>query len=149
MALGLLGVLILVGPSALLDVGANLWGQLAVIGAALSFAVTAIYVRVIFQKKSKSPLDSALDTLTRQLLISTVILFPFAWIIDQPWTLQPSMASVIAVFISSWGISITAMLLYYYLINTIGASATSTTLYLTPINGVFWGAVILSEPVTG
>ena len=40
------------------------------------------------------------------------------------------------------------MLLYYYLINTIGASATSTTLYLTPINGVFWGALLLSEPVT-
>jgi drug/metabolite transporter (DMT)-like permease len=55
---------------------------------------------------------------------------------------------VVAVFASSWGISMTAMLLYYYLINTIGASATSTTLYLTPINGVFWGAVILSEPVT-
>ena len=41
------------------------------------------------------------------------------------------------------------MLLYYYLINVLGASTTSSTLYLTPINGVLWGALILSEPVTG
>ena len=127
-ALGLLGTLILVGPSALLDVRANLWGQLAVIGAAFCFAMTAIYVRVIFQKKSKSSLDSALETLTSQLFIATAVLIPFALIIDQPWTLQPSFASVAAVFAASWGISMTAMLLYYYLINTIGASATSTTL---------------------
>jgi drug/metabolite transporter (DMT)-like permease len=81
--LGLLGTLLLVGPSILLNVGANLWGQLAVIGAALSFSVTAIYVRVIFQKKSKSPLDSALETLISQLFIATIVLLPFAWIIDQ------------------------------------------------------------------
>ena len=55
-SLGLLGTLILVGPSALLNVGADLWGQLAMIGAALSFAVSAIYVRVYFQKSTKSAL---------------------------------------------------------------------------------------------
>lgn len=126
--LGLLGTLILVGPSALLNVGANLWGQLAVIGAALCFSMTAIYIRVNFQKKSTSPLDSALETLTHQLFIATLFLIPFTLLIDQPWTLQPSAASVVALFASAWGTSITALLLYYYLINSIGASVASTTL---------------------
>ncbi|MGB0389604.1 MAG: DMT family transporter, partial [Ardenticatenaceae bacterium] len=146
--LGLLGTLILVGPSALRNVGANLWGQLAIIASALCFAVTAIYVRTTFQKKSESPLDSALETLTHQLFMSTLFLVPFAWVIDSPWTLQPSLASMAALLASGWGISITAMLIYYYIINTIGASVASSTLYLIPINGVFWGAMLLSEPVT-
>ena len=126
--LGLLGTLILVGPSALGDVGANLWGQLAVIAAALCFAMTAIYIRVNFQAKSGSPLDSPLETLTHQLFIATLVLIPFTLIIDQPWTLQPSLASVAALFASGWGTSIIALLLYYYIINTIGASVASTTL---------------------
>ncbi len=147
-SLGLLGTLLLVGPSALTNVGANLWGQLAMIGSALCFSISATYVRFQFQKKSESPLDSAIEALASQLLIATIILLPFAIIIDKPWTLQPSQASVMALFASSWGIRVCAMLLYYYLISKIGASAASTTLYLTPINGVFWGALILTETVT-
>ena len=146
--LGLLGTLLLVGPSALYDVGVHLWGQLAVIGGAFSLAVSAIYVRLHFRKKAESALDSALETLGSQFLISIVFLLPLTLLIDQPWTLQPSQASVIAVFISSWAIRIGAMLTYYYLIDMVGASTASTTLYLTPINGVFWGALILSETVT-
>lgn len=147
-SLGLLGTMLLVGPSALYDVGLHLWGQLAVIGGALCYAVAAIYVRLHFQKKAESPLDSALEMLTSQLLMSLVFLLPITLLIDQPWTLQPSQASVIGVFISSWVIRIGAMLIYYYLINVVGASTASTTLYLTPINGVLWGALLLSEVVT-
>lgn len=147
-SLGLLGTLLLVGPSALTNVGANLWGQLAIIGSALCFSISATYIRFQFQKKSGSPLDSAIEALASQLFIATIILLPFALLIDQPWTLQPNQASIIALFASSWGIRVCAMLLYYYLISTVGASTASTTLYLIPINGVFWGALILSEAVT-
>lgn len=147
-ALGLFGTLLLVGPSALNDVGLHLWGQLAVIAAVLSFAASAIYIRLQFQKKTESALDSALEALSCQMLLSIVFLFPLALLIDQPWTLQPSLASVGALFFSSWAIRVGAMLLYYYLINVVGASTASTTLYLTPINGVFWGALLLAEPVT-
>ena len=146
--LGLLGTLVLVGPSALLEVGTHLWGQLAVIGGAICYSITVIYIRVRFQHHDKPPIDSALETLTLQLIPATLLLIPFAWVVDQPLTLDPSAASIIALLASGWGASIVALILYYYLINAIGATVASTTLYLIPITGVILGAVILSEPVT-
>ena len=147
-ALGLLGVLVLVGPSALYGVALHLWAQLAIIAAALSYAVSAIYVRHHLQQQTQSVLNSILEATSSQFLVSIVFVLPLAFAIDRPWTLDPSLASVIGLFISSWVIMIGAILVYYYIINIIGASAASTTIYLIPINGVFWGALILSETVT-
>ncbi|MGB0387189.1 MAG: DMT family transporter [Ardenticatenaceae bacterium] len=150
-ALGLLGTLLLVGPSVLYDVGFHLWGQLAVIGATCSYAMSGIYVRLHLREQKqdeKDGMNALLKTISGQFLCSLAFVLPLTLLIDRPWTVQPSQTSLIALCISSWVITIGAALVYYHMINQVGASTASTTLYITPINGVFWGAVILSETVT-
>ncbi|MDX5475585.1 MAG: DMT family transporter [Bacillaceae bacterium] len=55
-------------------------------------------------------------------------------------------------FISIFGLgcigSGVAYLLYYYLINNGGAEFASTVTYLIPLTALFWGNVLLSEPVS-
>ncbi|WP_100333802.1 DMT family transporter [Bacillus alkalisoli] len=41
-----------------------------------------------------------------------------------------------------------AYLLYYYLINTGGAAFASTVTYIIPLTALFWGNILLGEPVT-
>lgn len=146
--LGLLGIFVLVGPSALSDVGLHLWGQLAVIAGAFSYAIAAIYIRRHLRDEKEEGLNPVLRAIISQFLCSQLFVVPLMIIIEKPWTIQPSQTSLMALALSSWVIAIGAALIYYYMINRVGAATASTTLYLTPINGVFWGAVLLSEPVT-
>lgn len=147
-ALGLLGILVLVGPSALRGVGANLWGQLAIIAAAFSYASAGIYARNHLQQRAQSRLNSILELMGCQYLTSSISLLPLLLLIDRPWTLQPSMESVIGLLVLGWVITIGGVMIYYYIIDVAGASVASTTVYLIPINGVFWGALILNEKIT-
>lgn len=157
--LGLLGIVVLIGPSALRGIGSHVWGQLAVIMASFLVAIAAVYASRYLKDEnqkdenqaassSDSKWTSIFKMASGQFIVATVSLLPLSLIIDQPWTLQPSAASITALFVLAWGITINAFLMYYYLINSAGASVASTSLYLIPINGVFWGAVILNEKVT-
>lgn len=157
--LGLLGIVVLIGPSALRGIGSHVWGQLAVIMASFLIAIAAVYASRYLKdenqkdenqaaRPSNSKWTSIFKMASGQFIVATVSLLPLSLIIDQPWTLQPSAASITALFVLAWGITINAFLIYYYLINSAGASVASTSLYLIPINGVFWGAVILNEKVT-
>ena len=126
----------------------NDWGQLAVIAGTFCYAIAAVYVRLHLRNEEQEGMNPVLRAISSQFLCSLPFILPFVIIIDRPWTIQPSQASLIALCLSAWVISIGAALAYYYMINQVGAATASTTIYLTPINGVFWGAILLSETVT-
>jgi drug/metabolite transporter (DMT)-like permease len=79
---GLVGVVFLLGPELLGDLGGNLLGQLSVLGAAICYAGSAIYGRR-FAARGVSPIIVA----TGQMSMATVLLLPFALVVDQPWNL--------------------------------------------------------------
>ena len=57
----------------------------------------------------------------------------------------PSIAAVVALGVGGSGV---AYLLYYYMMNTLGpVRATGVTL-LVPVTAVFWGVVLLHEPLS-
>lgn len=146
--LGLLGVVVLIGPSALRGLGAHLWGQLAVIMSSLLVAMTTIYARRHLRDQNQSTWNAILRLAGGQFTVAALSLLPFSLIIDQPWTLQASRASLTALFVIAWLLTMGAFLIYYYLINSAGASVAAASLYLIPINGVFWGALLLGERIT-
>ena len=74
-------------------------------------------------------------------------MLPLALIFEQPLSLAPdwrSIGSLIMLGVFSTGI---ATLMYFRLINTLGATTFAQINYLIPIMGVGWGALILHEQV--
>ena len=149
--LGLVGILVLIGPDALQGLGLNIWGQLAVIGGGFSYAVAAIYSRLLLrnsQSNDKSKWIPLLELMSGQLITGTLFILPLSLIVEAPWRLQPSVLSITALItLGLLGTSV-ATLVYVYLIDAVGATFASTVVYLIPLNGVFWGAYILKEIVT-
>jgi drug/metabolite transporter (DMT)-like permease len=136
--LGFLGVLTLIGPAALKGLGKDVVAQLAVMAAALCYAIAIIYGRRL---KQVPPLVSA----TGQLFCAAFLTLPMSLVFDAPWTLAPSFISVGALTCLSLLGTALAYLLYYYLLPKIGSTNLSLVTYLIPITGVFWGALLLGE----
>jgi drug/metabolite transporter (DMT)-like permease len=136
--LGFLGVVALIGPVALKGLGKDVLAQLAVMAAALCYAVAIIYGR---QLRQITPLVSA----TGQLFCAAFLTLPMILVFDHPWALSPSFISVAALTCLSLLGTALAYLLYYYLLPRIGSTNLSLVTYLIPITGVFWGSLLLGE----
>jgi drug/metabolite transporter (DMT)-like permease len=150
-SLGLMGVVVLIGPGVWQSLGRQVWGQLAVVGGSLSYALSAIYSRRYFQRtrlQADPRRMAALKITTGQFVSSTFLLVPLSFILEKPLLLQPSNASLVALLAQALPITLIPVVVYYYLIDQVGASYASITVYLIPINGVLWGALLLAEPIT-
>ena len=139
--IGLAGVVILVLPDlSRHGVSANFFGTLAVLVASLSYALNAIYQRTRMRKVS------LFDISIGQLAAATVFAVPLAIPSLSSVHVAPvSLAAVLALGAGGTGI---AYLLYYYVMNTLGAVRASGVTLLVPVTAVFWGAVLLHETVS-
>ena len=149
--LGLLGIVVLIGPNALSGLGGSLAGQLMVTGAAVSYAIGAILSRSYLRasrQRAVPPQLRALEIVTGQYAATAVLLILLAFTVEDPLALHPSLRSITALLISALPVSLTAVLVYYYLIDAIGASFSALSIYIIPIAGVIMGALLLGEPIT-
>jgi len=143
--IGLLGTIVLIGPEALKGLTGSTLGQLAVIGAAISYAFAAAYSRR-FKKWGLSPLMVA----TGQVTMATLILLPLMFIIDQPWlTLTISFEVLWAISGLAFFSTVIAYILYFRLIASAGATNAALVTFLIPISAIFLGVTILGETFTG
>ncbi|MCG6945881.1 MAG: EamA family transporter [Deltaproteobacteria bacterium] len=136
--LGFCGVVALIGPAALKGLGKDVLAQLAVMAAALCYAIAIILGRRL---QGVTPLVSA----TGQLCCAAFLTLPMILVFDAPWSLSPSFISLAALTCLSLLGTALAYLLYYYLLPRIGSTNLSLVTYLIPITGVFWGALLLGE----
>ena len=140
-ALGILGVIVLVGPGALSGGGA-IWGELAVIAASCSYGFGGVYSR---RFRDMSPLQAA----TGQMTGATVLLIPLSLLIDRPWTLAMPHLDVWAAWLAIALVNTAlAYALYYRMIANIGATYISLVTLLIPPIALLLGAVFLGEAVT-
>ncbi len=137
--LGLGGILILVLPQ-LLQGGAqaNVLGQLAVLLAALSYALAITYANR--HLTSQSPLHVSFGQLT----LAALLLAPLA-LAEDSWRAPLTYRSLAAVAVLGILGTAIAYLIYYRLIGQMGATFTSLVTYISPVFGVFWGRLILDE----
>ncbi len=82
--LGLAGVALLLGPDILLQADASVWGEVACLGAALSYAFAGIYGRR-FKTMGINPIEAA--AAAGQVTASAVLILPIMLAVDQPWML--------------------------------------------------------------
>jgi drug/metabolite transporter (DMT)-like permease len=140
MALGLAGVVLLVGWSVQAPAGMMLPATLACLGAALCYGVASVYV-----KRRMAGVPSFAVALYSQLAAAAVLapLLPF---VPRPGPLTPLViGNTLALALASTAL---AYLLYFRLITTIGPARALTVTFLVPVFGVLWGFVFLGEPVT-
>jgi drug/metabolite transporter (DMT)-like permease len=137
-ALGLAGLIVLVGPSVLYQLGTEGIRQLALVGAALCYSINAIFTRKL------THLDPIMLT---GLLVTLggVLLVPFGF---QDLVLNSGQWSV-----NAWtNVVILALLptalsgiLTFMLIGRQGATFFSQINYLVPLSGVLWGWALANE----
>lgn len=138
---GLSGVVILVLPDLTAHgVSGSLLGALAVVLASMSYAVSALFQRT--RMRGMNVYEQSFGQLAVTALFAIPIAAPA---IPHVHLSLLSMGAVIALGVGGSGI---AYLLYYYTMNTLGAVRATGVTFVVPITAVFWGAVLLHEPVT-
>ncbi|MEM6461894.1 MAG: DMT family transporter [Pseudomonadota bacterium] len=137
--IGLAGTVVLIGPSALTGLGAPLWAQLAIIGAALSYGFAAIYGK---QFGDLPPVVTA----TGQLTASSLIMIPIVLLIDRPWTgSMPSPEILVSIVLLAVLSTAFAYILYFSIIKRSGATNASLVTLIVPAAAILLGAAFLQE----
>lgn len=137
---GFLGVVVLVSRDFHSGgIHSNIWGQLAVLAATISYAVSATFSRK--HLRGQPPLLQA----TMVVLIADALVWLAIPIAERPFKL-PSL--FITWFALAWlGLlgSCVAYLLYFYLITTWGVTRASLVTYVFPVIGLLLGIIFLGE----
>ena len=142
--IGILGVSVLIGLDALKGITGSVFGQLAVLGAALSYAFAGVFARR-FKALGISPLMVA----TGQVTTAAIMLAPLALFIDKPWTLAiPPMPIIGAMLGLAFLSTVVAYILYFRLIATAGATNAALVTFIIPISAILLGVIILGETFT-
>jgi len=142
--IGLLGTIIIIGPEALKGLTGSMLGQLAVMGAAISYAFAGAYARR-FKKWGLSPLIVA----TGQVTMATLILLPVMLTIDKPWIdFAMPFDAIWAITGLAFFSTVIAYILYFKLIASAGATNAALVTFLIPISAILLGVTILGETFT-
>ena len=138
---GFAGVVVLVYPElAAHGISGDVLGALAVVLASLSYAVNALYQRR--KMRNVSIFEISLGQLAASALIAIPLAAPTFSQIHFRWL---SMAAVLTLGAIGTGV---AYVFYYYVMNHLGAVRAAGVTYLVPVTAVFWGALLLKEPVS-
>jgi drug/metabolite transporter (DMT)-like permease len=141
-ALGLAGMVMLIGPAALGIADSPLWAKLAVVAAAISYGFAASFGK---RFKGISPRLTA----TGQLTASTLIMLPMAFIVDRPWTLPVPPVDVIAAILALALVSTAfAYLVFFRILSVAGATSASLVTLLVPPAAILLGILFLGETLS-
>lgn len=137
---GFLGVVVLVGRNAT-GGSASVWGQLAVVAAAICYAGSAAFSRKYL--RGQSPITQSFTTL----LFAVGFMALGVWGFERPVAIPTHpIAWGAAVWLGLLG-SCLAYLLYFSLINAWGATRASLVTYVFPVVGLLLGITVLGEAI--
>ena len=139
--IGFLGAVVLIGPGALAGIGIQSWGQMAVMAAAMSYAMAGIFGRRL---RRFSPIVSA-GCMTA---CAAVMLLPVALLLESPWTARPDLATWSALATLAVISTAFAYILYFRILASAGATNLLLVTFLIPVAAVLLGALALGEAVT-
>jgi drug/metabolite transporter (DMT)-like permease len=138
-AAGFAGVVVMLGPDLLRDLGAAVAAQLACLGAAISYAFAGIYGR-------RFRGEPALRVAAGQLIASSAMLAPLVIVLDRPWQLAPPGANAWGALVALATLS-TALgyLLYFRILARAGATNVLLVTFLIPVSAILLGTLLLGE----
>lgn len=142
--IGLVGTAVLVGPSAFAPIlesagGPPLWAVLMPVAAAISYGFAAT-----FGKRFRGVAPPV--TAAGQLTASTLMMLPFALVLDRPWTLAwPPFDAVLCVLALALVSTAYGYILFFRIMATAGATNTSLVTLLVPPSAILAGMLFLGE----
>ncbi len=142
LAVGFVGVVVLTSND-LSIAGSDVSGEIALLGAALSYAVGAVYARR--NMRGVPPMIPAVFQVTFAMLISGAI----AIVLEHPWDARPDAEAVFSILwlgILGSGFAYLAM---FRLLAVWGATRTTLVAYEIPVVGIVLGFLVLQEPIDG
>lgn len=137
--IGLAGVAVLIGLGNLEAIGGEVAGQVAILMAALSYALSALYGRRL---TGVPPIVAAAGMLTA----SSIVLVPIAFLTGTPFDPMPSGEALAAIAGLAVLSSALAYGIFFRLIATIGSNVMLVT-FLIPVTAIGLGVAILGEPI--
>jgi drug/metabolite transporter (DMT)-like permease len=141
LAIGLFGVITVIGFSALDGLGRDFAGQLVIMSATLGYATATLFGR---RFTNISPVSAAAATITCSAALMTMLAFA----VERPLAIDPSARSMIATAASGILCNGLGVTIYFRLIRTLGSLGTSTVSFLKAAFGVAIGCFLLGEPFT-
>jgi drug/metabolite transporter (DMT)-like permease len=138
---GLFGVAALIGPRLVEGLGGGVLAELAILGAAMSYALASL-----FGRRFRRLGVSAIATATGQVTASSLLLVPIALLVDRPWTLAlPGAATCAAIAALASFSTALAYILYFRILAGAGATNVVLVTLLAPVSSILLGAVVLHE----
>lgn len=138
--IGFFGVYIMMKPEMENGFSWRGLGQMAVLGAAVSYGLAGIFGK---RFKNTSPVVNSAG----MLICSSLMMLPLATIIDSPWSLRPSLEAAGAVFGIAIISTVMAYLLYFRILATAGATNVLLVTFLIPISALLLGVGVLGEVI--
>ncbi len=136
--MGFGGVIVLVGVDALGGFGTSTIAQLAVLGGAVCYSISTVFVRRTVSLSG--PLMAAGSQ-----IVGAVVAIPLALGMERPWHYSPSASALVAVGMLGVFSTAIAVLIYFRLVKQLGAGKLSQVNYLIPVLGAAWGMLFLGE----
>jgi drug/metabolite transporter (DMT)-like permease len=135
---GMVGICLIVGVKAFDRAGQELVAEIAIVAATICYACGAIFSRGF---KGLDPMAPAAGSL----LCGAAVLVPLSLVVERPWTLSPSVASLEALAGLAVFSTAAAFVIYFRLIQTLGSVGTTAQAYLRVPIGVALSVTFLGE----
>ncbi len=143
LTLGFIGVAVVIGPDLRNVTSGGTAGELAVVAAAASYGIGAVYLR-----RRLLGIDS---------MVLAGVQSAVAWAILTPVVLGAGVVPAFGelprrVLLASAGLALlssgVALIVYYWLLSHLHAAQASLVTYLVPVSALFWGWLVLGEVVS-
>ena len=138
--LGLAGTAVIIGLDALGGMGADIFAEIVILLATISFACATIFG---LRLSDYDPMVVAAGSL----LFGGLLLLPASLIIDHPWTLHPTPQALVATLTMGIFSSALGLMLFYMCLARLGTLTTNAQGYLRIPIGVALSVVLLGETV--
>jgi len=140
-AIGFFGVIVLMGPSSLEQMGTDTLAQLAILGAAISYGFATSFGRR-FKTMGISPFQTSVGQVTA----STIMLLPLVFLLERPDQLaNPSSEVWLAVIGLGAFSTALAYILFFNVLSSAGATNVTLVAFLVPVTAIFLGWLVLDE----
>ena len=138
--LGLAGTAVIIGLDALAGLGGNIFPEMMILLATVSFACATIFG---LRLTEYDPMVVAAGSL----LFGGLLLLPVAMIVEHPWTLRPTPQALAAVATMGIFSSALGLMLFYMCLTRLGTLTTNAQGYVRIPIGVGLSVLLLGESV--
>lgn len=138
---GIAGVIVLIGPEALQGIGGDLWGQIAVICAAISYGFASVWGRRLARLPSMT--NSA-----GMLTMSTMLMIPVSLYAEGTPRLDLSWGTWTSILVLGIACSGLAYILFFRILERAGATNLVLVTLMIPPGTILLGVVFLDESLT-